>query len=162
MAECGFSLFLLQMYIGSKYQLLASLIPNNCIILGLIKPYLSTHHSSYLEKTCYATACISGGVTCFICVSLYHCQWHCELTRDLPALPQVSKHRAKCLCCKFLLSGSDPACSRGEQVPSRLGTIQRRKSPSCLMQVRNSAVIAERLMCVLIFSVSNPLSERLG
>lgn len=50
----------------------------------------------------------------------------------------------KCACWKFLLSGSDPACSRGEPVPSRLGTIRQRKSPHCFyvmqsLRVRNAA-----------------------
>lgn len=64
-------------------------------------------------------------------VSLYPCQWHCVSRLKISLLsPQVLKHWVKCLCWEFLLSGSDPACSRGEQVPSRLVTIQQRKSPS--------------------------------
>lgn len=53
----------------------------------------------------------------------------CKPTKALPALPQVLKRCVKRLCWEFPPSGSDPACSRGERVPSRLVSIQQRKSP---------------------------------
>lgn len=81
----------------------------------------------------------------------------CELIRVLPVLPQVSKHWVKCLCCKFPLSGSDPACSRGEQVPSRLGTIRQRKSPCFLNALLVCYLLEIQLLfqsvSVLIFSL---------